>query len=225
MLKLQAETTDAAVFDFDFTLADSSAGVIECAGYALREMGFPPAEPGAVRRTIGLSLERGLEDLTGSVDPAQQARYRSLFVARADEVMVDRAAWLPGAVESLDLLRETGLKLGIVSTKYRYRIQAILEKHGALDRFAAIVGIEDIPLPKPDPSGLLLALKTMSTRTSQAIYVGDHVVDAEAAKRAGVRFVGVLTGTTTADEFTAFEPWGILDSVRELPSFLAGKRA
>jgi hypothetical protein len=42
---------EAILFDFDLTLADSSAGVTECANHALRALGFAAAEPvGCIRR-------------------------------------------------------------------------------------------------------------------------------------------------------------------------------
>ena len=50
--------------------------------------------------------------------------------------------------------------------------------------------------------------------------MGDHVVDAEAAKRASVPFVGVLTGTTKEGEFREFPHLGILRAMPQLPSFL-----
>ncbi len=57
---------NAVVFDFDFTLADSSAGVAECVNHALGAMGLPAAAPQAIYRTIGLSLTETLKRLAGA---------------------------------------------------------------------------------------------------------------------------------------------------------------
>jgi phosphoglycolate phosphatase-like HAD superfamily hydrolase len=61
----------------------------------------------------------------------------------------------------------------------------------------------------------------MNTDPSRAVYVGDHPVDAEAASRARVPFVGVLTGTSPAASFAAFAPVGIIETVAGLPAVLA----
>jgi len=46
----------AVIFDFDYTLADSSKGIIECINYALRELGLNSVTTDAACETIGLSL-------------------------------------------------------------------------------------------------------------------------------------------------------------------------
>src|SRR5262249_51265508 len=45
------------IFDFDYTLADSSRGIIQCTNYALLSMGLPSVSDEAVCRTIGMSLK------------------------------------------------------------------------------------------------------------------------------------------------------------------------
>jgi len=44
------------VFDFDYTLADSSTGVVHSANHALETLGLPPADEERIKRTIGLPL-------------------------------------------------------------------------------------------------------------------------------------------------------------------------
>ena len=46
----------AVLFDFDYTLADSSRGIEDCANHALAELGLPAASARAVSETVGLSL-------------------------------------------------------------------------------------------------------------------------------------------------------------------------
>jgi phosphoglycolate phosphatase-like HAD superfamily hydrolase len=52
------------------------------------------------------------------------------------------------------------------------------------------------------------------------LYVGDSVVDAELAKRAGVPVVVVLSGVTPKEDFETYEPIAVLEHVSELPKFL-----
>ncbi len=55
----------AVLFDFDFTLADSSEGIVVCMNHALARLGLPPASADAIRRTIGLDLHTALGILAG----------------------------------------------------------------------------------------------------------------------------------------------------------------
>jgi phosphoglycolate phosphatase len=138
----------------------------------------------------------------------------------ADEVMVSQTVILPGVVPALDVLKEAGLDLGIVSTKFKYRIDDTLARHGLGDRFGVIVGGNDVDALKPAPDGLLLGLRRLGVSPDEAIYVGDHSVDAQAAGSAGVPFVGVLSGCTDGDGFESYPRLAVLDSVADLPSFL-----
>ena len=55
----------SVIFDFDYTLADSSVGIIDSANYALIRLGLPTATDDAIRRTIGMSLTSTLPALAG----------------------------------------------------------------------------------------------------------------------------------------------------------------
>ena len=212
----------AAVFDFDLTLADSTAGAVECSNHALRRLGLPAADAAAIRRTIGLPLPRAFCALTGAEDPARGEAFAACFIERADEVMVDLTALFPHVPEMLARLQDSGVRAAIVSTKFRRRIECILAREKLRDAFAAIVGGEDVARLKPDPEGLRRALGALGVPGARAVYVGDHPIDAEAASHAGMRFVAVLTGASGAEDFAGFEVARVLPSLAPLPTALAG---
>lgn len=201
------------VFDFDFTLADSSAAVVECANHALGLMGLGSCEPERVCRTIGLSLSETFRRLTHGDDPRLAAEFSRHFLERADEVMALRAAIFPGVPATLSALRRSGMRLAIVSTKRRRTIEAILECAALTGAVDVIVGGEDVQQHKPHPEGLLAALAQLETDVSQALYVGDHPVDAQAAARAGMAFVAVRTGYSPPETWNAYAPLAIVDGV------------
>lgn len=207
----------AVLFDFDYTLADSSAGIIACCSDALAEMGLPAPEPAAVRRTIGLSLAASFRELTGEEDPERARVFSECFIARADEVMVNLTTLYPSVAPVSATLRARGYALGIVSTKYSYRIAGVLERDGLADAFSVIIGGEIVQRHKPDPESLLLALQRLALPARDVLYVGDSVVDAETAARAGVDFVGVLSGVTPRDAFAAHPALALLEDLTGLP--------
>jgi phosphoglycolate phosphatase len=210
----------AIICDFDFTLADSSPGVVACVNEALAGLGLPPASAERIHATIGRSLPHTLQALTGIVDPAIATAFTRGFVAHADQVMHGLTLLYPWVAETVLALRAAGQRLGIVSSKYRYRIERILAESGLASQFEVIIGGEDVPQPKPDPAGLRLALQRLYLPAPEVLYVGDHPVDAEAASRAGLPFIAVLTGTSDVPSFTAYPVHSFLANISHLPGQL-----
>ena len=213
-------TFRAILFDFDFTLADSTAGAVECVNHALLACGFPAAEREAIRRSVAYPLPKVLARLTGVEDDASAAAFAQAFINRADEVMAPLTTLFPGVVPAVTDLRACGLATGIVSTKFRYRIQAILANHNSGDLFDVIVGGEDVRQHKPHPESLQRALARLKLPAAAALYVGDHPVDGQAAQAAGVPFVIVRSGVAREDDFAGLPRLAMLDSVAELPAWL-----
>ena len=210
----------AILFDFDYTLADSSLGVIDCIGFALRELGLPPVSDDAACRTIGLSLADTLAALAGPQPAEANAAFARLFVEQADRVMADKTVLFPGVRETMTRLQARGLTLGIVSTKYRRRIEIILGREGLLATFALIVGGEDVSAHKPDPASLCLAMERLGGGPEETLYAGDSVTDAEAARRAGTPFVAVLSGTTPREAFAGYDVLALLGGLDELGAWI-----
>ena len=210
----------SVIFDFDYTLADSSDAVIECANYALRRLGLPVATDDAIRRTIGLSLPRTLTALTGEEHARHGDEFQCLFTERADVVMHDLIVMYDFVPSITDVLMGSGIRLGIVSSKFRRRIERVLKRDDLEGRFEVIVGGEDVEELKPNPRGLLRAVDALSTPRERCLYVGDSVTDAETAQRAGVPFVVVLSGVTGRETFAGYDSVSVLGSAAELPGAL-----
>ena len=122
-----AHDFQSVIFDFDYTLADSSDAVIECANYALRRLGLPEATDDAIRRTIGLSLPRTLTALAGEEHARHGDEFQRLFTERADVVMHDLIVMYDFVPSITDALMGSGIRLGIVSSKFRRRIERVLK--------------------------------------------------------------------------------------------------
>ncbi len=210
----------AALFDFDYTLADSSDAIISCFNAGLAGLGLPAAESDAIRRTIGMSIPESLALVAGEEHRARADEFREHWRRRSDRIMVDWTRMLDPAADAVKQLHDSGLRLGVVSTKWRQRIVDVLAREGLLERFEVVVGGDDVSRLKPDPEGLKTAVERLELRPADVVYVGDSVVDGEAAWRAGFAFIGVLSGVASAGELRRFEPLAIVDHVGELPGFL-----
>ena len=200
-------------FDFDYTLADSSEGAIVCANYALDKLGMPPRDRASIVPTIGLTLEKTFERLTGSSDPEEAQLFKRHFLDHARHAMLAHIRFFDVTRGMLQALKARHHYISIVSTKERERIEDALARDGLANLVDHVVGGSCVANNKPHPEGLLIPRE-------QTIYVGDSVSDGECAARANVPFVGVLSGTTSAEVLSEWGPWKLLPHVGALASLL-----
>src|SRR5262249_38950766 len=131
------------LFDFDYTLGDSSVGIIESVTFALAQTGFPPPPRERILKTIGLSLEAAFYQLTGRTDTAAAKAFVAGFHERADDVMEATTVLYPAVPSVLETLRRHGMRTGVVTTKLRRRLAPILTRNGVRGAFDVLVGAED----------------------------------------------------------------------------------
>ncbi len=215
-----ANCPGAVIFDFDYTLADSSSGVIVCVNHALAGLGLPAEPPERIRCTIGMSLAATLAELKGAATSHLAGEFQRLFIACADDVMVAQTVLYPWAPRLLASLAAHGITLGIVSTKYRQRLEAVLQREGLRSLFTVIVGGDDVVHPKPAPDALLVAVGKLGVPADAVLYVGDSIADGEAARSAGVPFVAVRSGVTPQRALEDLAPVATLNDASELAALI-----
>lgn len=205
------------LFDFDYTLADSSRGIVICFRNVLERHGHTGISDEAIKRTIGKTLEDSFSILSGITTPETLAEYKKEYVKEADTYMTVNTFFFPETVTVLKTLKSQGAQTGIISTKFRFRIREMVDQHFPKDFFDIIIGGEDVKQAKPDPQGIKKALRRLHRRKSETLYIGDSTVDAETAQAAKVDFVGVLNGMTTREELMVYPHRQILDNLSLLP--------
>lgn len=191
----------AICFDFDYTLGDSTDSIVAGFQHGLTKLGWPAPDRETVRKTVGYLLEDSYTMLTGDQDVEHRALFRAYFLEVAMERQRKETKLFPGAVELLHELKAKGVKLGIVSTKRSDTLEIILENHGVLKDLEFVIGSDRVKKHKPDPEGLNVATQLLGVEKSELLFCGDTVMDAGAAKNAGVDFAAVLNGTTPAEGF------------------------
>lgn len=206
----------AVIFDFDYTLGDSTMGVVGSMNYAFSVLGYPEAAVDAISRTIGIALGDAFTILTGSEDPVHKTEFIRLFQQKADEIMTRESSLYPYTKDILRRLKNDGVRTGIVTTKSHFRIDAILKRFEAEKLVDIIVGGDEVEKVKPDPEALIMAIKALNTDSGAVLYVGDTVVDAMTARSAGVDFAAVTTGTTKKEEFADYPHVAIAKNVNQL---------
>ena len=90
-------------------------------------------------------------------------------------------ALYPGVASCLRALVNAGMALAIVTNKPEALARQLLADVGLLDAFVAVIGGDTVRYAKPHAEPLLAALRAVAVSPEQAIFVGDSVVDADAA--------------------------------------------
>jgi phosphoglycolate phosphatase len=207
---------NTVIFDFDYTLADATYGIVSSFNHAFSRLEIPICDSESIKRTVGLSLDEAFVQLTGYNDKTLINSFRNFFREKADEVMSKNTVLFEDTVSTLQRLKSEGINTGIVTTKYHFRIDETLNFHGISDLVDVIVGGEDVKMPKPSPEGLLLAIDSLNAELNEVLYVGDSLIDAKTALAASVDFAAVTTGTTNENEFLQYPCVKILKSLSEL---------
>ncbi|MGN1044366.1 MAG: HAD family hydrolase [Candidatus Methanomethylophilaceae archaeon] len=212
----------AVLSDFDYTLGDTTEGIVQCVNAGMDALGLPHCDANAVCHTVGLSLERTYRELTGDSDIGNARIFSEHFLREADRDMSHQAYFYDGVIDMLRCFRAHGIRIAVVSTKYGDRIREIFEANGVPDLVDLIIGADDVDREKPDPEGLFRAMERFGVTPSETVFVGDTDVDAEAAYRAGVDFVGVRTGPNPPHEFERYPKIDVLDDVTGLKGIVFG---
>jgi len=203
----------AVAFDFDGTLADSYAAIAASVNHVRGLRGLPAIGIDEVKRHVGRGAEHLLEHTVPGGNVAEDlARYR----VHHPGVMRALTQLLPGAAALVLGLHEAGKKLGLCSNKPRLFSEEILQHLGLAPYFAAVLGPEDVPRPKPAPDMLLAAIARLGVPCESVLYIGDMVVDIQTARSAGVRVWAVATGSEERRDLEAARPDRLLTDLREL---------
>ena len=185
---------NTVVFDLDGTLLDTLGDLASSVNYALRKHGLPECSLQEVRSFLGNGIVRLMQ---GAVKNAVQGEafeevfqtFRSHYL----EHCLDTTQPYPGILPMMEKLREAGVKMAIVSNKLHPAVQELSRRFFA-ELVTSAVGESETVRRKPNPDGVLRALKEMGSRPDEAIYVGDSEVDWETARNAGLRCALVCWG-------------------------------
>lgn len=111
-------------------------------------------------------------------------------------IIEDKDIVFDGVYETLDLLKEHKIKMGIATNSSRKTTRKQVPRR-LMRYFKVVYTYDDVEEGKPDPEMIEKTLKRLRVPASNAIYVGDSKFDVIASNELGVRFIGVTTGVST----------------------------
>jgi phosphoglycolate phosphatase len=183
----------AIVFDFDGTLTELTLDFTSMRN-KLKELVLNYVSPEIMREFNGLLMLELIYAVENRLEQRGLAfRDRAFRLLREIEVeAADGKEVYPYTREILRLLREMGMKLGVMTRNCEGAVRKVFPD---IDQCVdAVVAREHVLVVKPDPSHPRAVLDRMGVRPSNAILVGDHPTDIAAGRAVGALTVGVLSG-------------------------------
>lgn len=200
MSPMRGRKLEGVLLDVDGTLIDSNGAHARSWSDTFREFGYDiPVE--RVRPLIGKGGDKLLPELTGVT--ADSERGMALTGRRAE---IFRHLYVPtlrqtrGARALVDRLRKEGLRLVIATSANEDELRPMLRQVELEDLLDRKTSSDDAENSKPDPDIIVAALRKGRLTGGTAILLGDTPYDIEAAARAGVPTVALLSGGWDADD-------------------------
>ena len=210
----------AVVFDWDGTLIDSEAKIVNTMLAVAAELELAEPTAASVRNIIGLGLPEAVAVLFRGQSESQRCRiverYRHHFHQQAQIV----TALFPGVRATLGTLKSSGYLLAVATGKSRRGLDRDLTEQGVGTLFDATRCAGE-SRSKPDPTMLHELMSELEVRPEETVMVGDTEYDLVMARRAGVDAVAVSYGAHERHRLKALTPKVCLDSIGGLPAWLA----
>lgn len=216
---------DVVLFDLDGTLTESAPGIINCARYAAKEMGYPVADERVYEQFIGPPLHHSFTHLLGMTD-AQADEAVRLYRVRFSSVGWAENAVYTGIPLLLRELKRQGVRVAMATAKPFQFATRILAHFGLSRFFDAEIGI--LPEEKHAEKEAIVrkALDVVGFKSGErAVMVGDRMYDIEGARANGIDSIGAAYGYGTREELEQAGATHVATDVNELFTLLCGEDA
>ncbi|HEX2059067.1 MAG TPA: HAD family hydrolase [Actinomycetota bacterium] len=207
----------AAILDIDGTLVDTNYqhAIAWYRAFKAYDVVVPVWR---IHRHVGM----GGDHLVGALtDDATEERLGDDIRAAEKKLyaeLIDEVAPMEGAAELVSELEERGHPVVLASSAKEEEVDHYLDLLGVRDIVRGWTTSADVEATKPKPD--LVAAAVEKSGTGRAVMVGDSIWDCEAAKRAGLETIGVLTGGFARSELEEHGAVAVFESVEELRSQL-----
>ncbi|MEF7614693.1 HAD-IA family hydrolase [Aquincola sp. MAHUQ-54] len=209
---------DLIAFDWDGTLFDSTALIVQCIQGAARDIGVAVPSDADAAYVIGLGLQDALQHcvpgLSADRYPELGNRYRHHWFSRQHEVVL-----FPGTLEMLQALKARNHWLTVATGKGRRGLDEALA-HSGLSAMFDGTRTADRTASKPNPLMLLELMREFGVEPERTLMIGDTTHDLQMAVNAGTPCVAVSYGAHEPAAFEAFDPLFTAHSTRELHDWL-----
>lgn len=209
------------IFDWDGTLVDSIARIVEAMHMAADSCCLPRCDDDAVRGIIGLALPEAIGVLYPELhDLLAIERFIRVYSECYLVLEVEPSALFADVAESLQVFRQQGYHLAVATGKSRHGLDRVLAGRGWSDYFD-LTRCADESASKPHPLMLEQTLKHFQLQPQQALMVGDSIFDLQMAHNAGMHSVAVGYGAQSLAVLRQQQPRLAIERFSQLREWLS----
>lgn len=190
------------IFDFDGTLADTGAVILQTTAQTLARLKLPLPPEASLKKWIGLPLAEIFANACDTRDEELISEAVKIYRARFPE-NCGTVKLYPGVRQGLDKLRRAGMMLALASSRERNSLLSLTNLLGITNDFNVIAGEQDVIRHKPEPDIVNFVLKATNITPDCAMFIGDTVFDIAAGRAAGVKTCGVTYGNHKRERLLA----------------------
>jgi phosphoglycolate phosphatase len=213
----------ALVFDLDGTLIDSGRDLALSVNATLEHLGRGTLPHEQIFGYVGKGAARLIEQALGDDATATECEQGlAHFLSYYRRHMLDNTVTYPGVRECLAALE--GLPMAVLTNKPVRFSEEIVRGLGLSKYFRFVYGGNSFQTKKPEPTGMETLLREFGITAKEAMIVGDSEVDVQTARNCGTWACGVTYGLGL-ERLNEFPPDLLLDSLEELPAYLARNAA
>lgn len=184
----------AVIFDMDGVISDTQSICSFVESQLISEYGIELSPDEITERYSGISSKVLFPDIfqtAGVVMPDLESLMQERR-KRIDDAVRGRVKVIPGTVEFIKRLKSQSIPMAVASGSHPAFIELVLTELGVKQNFNAICSSYEVEKGKPDPDLFLLAAERLSIDPSYCLVVEDGVSGMVAAKRAGMRCIGLV---------------------------------
>jgi HAD superfamily hydrolase (TIGR01509 family) len=181
----------AVVFDCDGTLADTESLSDQAWSETLAAYGYE-ATDADFQAVIGHPFVQNWAYFSARVDLGDQASFRHRLRTRFLELFDRDLELHHDAVATLRRLAEAGVPVAVASSSSHEHVDRVLARGDLTELVPVVVGADDVPLHKPDPTPYVVAAQQLGVEPARCTAVEDTPVGVAAAVGAGMFTVAVV---------------------------------
>jgi HAD superfamily hydrolase (TIGR01509 family) len=213
---------EAAIFDWDGTLADTREAILASFHGALHEvLGIDVSDEFMARR-IGVGAAWTFREILASKGlPVDAATIKQLVEVKVRVALEnsDKVKLFPGAKPLLQSLRGK-VKLGLASMNNRAVIDSLLTALDVVQFFNVVITVDEVTRSKPEPEIFLKTAEKLGTEPRRCVVLEDSVFGVQAAKAGGMGCVAVAQGFYTIAELKNEKPDLVIGSLLKKDAIL-----
>ena len=211
------KTPRLIIFDVDGTLIDAYPAITGSFNFTMKRLGYPVKPPRVIRKAVGWG---DMNLLKPFVRPEDLQKALRIYRKHHRKALVLSSRVFPGVKRMLAAFKKKKYLLAIASNRPTKFTRILIKHLSVISYFDYVLCADRLKRGKPHPDIIRKIMEKLSVRPEYTIYAGDMFIDVLAGRRARVKTVAVLTGSSSRQELKKEKPWKIMRKITDLPAYL-----